>query len=482
MVRDLLASIICWISGIIMRWRYRVTVHGMDAVFDKPGPYLLLPNHPAYADPPNLIVSLWPKFHFRPLLLATNFDNPVLGPFGWVIRAIKMPDLEKASLETREKIASAMSETIAALKNGDNVIIWPSGRLSRDGSEKLGGSRSVAELLREVPNVTTVLVRTRGLWGSMFSWAQTGKKMNILTLLFQGFLIHLSNLFLFTPRRKVSVTLEAFTHDERPEPKREILNPWLEQWYNADTPAEQPTYVPYHHFWGKRAFDFPPPNPMSDVDLDKVPDETRHDVAEILGEKIKRPLDEQENRPETNLAALGLDSLDTMDVMLQIEQQFGHAGEIIPLTIGELWALASGQVKRTPPKPPPKKWFKPPTGDTTIHIEATTIPEAFINRVLATPKDVATMDDIGGPLTYEQILLRALLLADRFRNYPENAVGLLIPASSAGIVTLLALHMAGKLPVILNWTTGPGNMAHGVKLTELKRVDHLESVHRSHRR
>lgn len=46
----------------------------------------------------------------------------------------------------------------------------------------------------------------------------------------------------------------------------------------------------------------------------------------------------------------------------------------------------------------------------------------------------------------------------------------MLPASVAGDTALLALHLAGKLPIILNWTTGPANLEHAVKLTGLKRV------------
>ena len=34
----------------------------------------------------------------------------------------------------------------------------------------------------------------------------------------------------------------------------------------------------------------------------------------------------------------------------------------------------------------------------------------------------------------------------------------------------MALLMAGKLPVILNWTTGSNNLAHAVRLMTLSRV------------
>src|ERR671923_2053907 len=91
------------IMGAVMACRYKVRVVGKPEVFAKPGPYLILPNHPALADPPNLITHLWPAFKMRPLLLETNFQNPVLAPFGWFLRAIRMPDIVKASAEDRQR-------------------------------------------------------------------------------------------------------------------------------------------------------------------------------------------------------------------------------------------------------------------------------------------------------------------------------------------------------------------------------------------
>ena len=35
---------------------------------------------------------------------------------------------------------------------------------------------------------------------------------------------------------------------------------------------------------------------------------------------------------------------------------------------------------------------------------------------------------------------------------------------------ILALLLAGKLPVLLNWTTGPVNLAHAAKLMKLTHV------------
>src|SRR5262249_631783 len=49
-------------------------------------------------------------------------------------------------------------------------------------------------------------------------------------------------------------------------------------------------------------------------------------------------------------------------------------------------------------------------------------------------------------------------------------VGVLLPSSVACDTTLLALYLAGKLPVLLNWTTGPANLAHAARIMDLGHV------------
>ena len=109
-----------WVTWALMRFvfwgRYRVTVVGKDEVLAKPGPYLILPNHPALADPPNLLAHLWPSFQMRPLLLESNFKNPLLRPFKCILRAINMPDIIRASAEDRRRAEEAVAEVIAALQ------------------------------------------------------------------------------------------------------------------------------------------------------------------------------------------------------------------------------------------------------------------------------------------------------------------------------------------------------------------------------
>ncbi len=472
MVRPI--SWVVWaILRVVLSLRYRITITGWDDVFKRPGPYLILPNHPAYADPPNILARFWPAFRMRPVLLETNFENPALRPFAWLLRGIRVPDTERASAEARERAAAAGAAVVAALKAGENVILWPSGRLSRDGIEHLGGARTAADVLAAVPNVTVVLVRTRGLWGSMFSYASTTeRKIHLGRRIGRGFLLWLANLLVFAPRRKVSVTLQPFGPSDRPEPTREAINRWLQEWFNADTGGgpETPTYVPHHFLFGPRTFVFPARPQDVELDLSKVKPVTKEGVASLIEEKIKRPLAASENTADTTFMQLGMDSLDVMEVTLHVEQRFGFRGDTIPTTIGQLWGLAEGLLETAPPKPPPPGWFDEPTDPSPLTITGGTIPEAVLARAFAQSKDVIAADDLAGGVTYERLVVGAWAMSRRFATLSAPNVGLLLPASVACDLAFLGLQLAGKLPVALNWTTGPGNLAHAAKVMGLTHV------------
>src|SRR4051794_30974072 len=167
---------VVWLlSRPFLSLRYRLNVTGLREAAARPGPFLILPNHPGYMDPANVFRALWGTFRMRPMLAENNFRSPFLAPFGWLLRAIKVPETDRASAEAARRAEAAVGAVIAALRAGDNVVLWPAGTLSRDGTERLGAARAAAEVLKAVPNATVVLVRTRGLWGSSFGWARGGK-------------------------------------------------------------------------------------------------------------------------------------------------------------------------------------------------------------------------------------------------------------------------------------------------------------------
>ncbi len=160
-----------------------------------------------------------------------------------------------------------------------------------------------------------------------------------------------------------------------------------------------------------------------------------------------------------------------MDLALQIEDRFGFRSDRVAEMLGELWALAEGQLGSGGDKiePPPPAWNVPPTSSDEPAVLGDTIAEAFVRRVLKTPDDVSTADRMSGVLSYRKLYVAARLMAKRFGALGES-VGVLLPGSVAADIVFYGLHLAGKLPVLLNWTTGPANLAHAVKTLNVRHV------------
>ena len=205
----------------------------------------------------------------------------------------------------------------------------------------------------------------------------------------------------------------------------------------------------------------------------------------MVEERLKRPLAAEENAAETLLERLGLDSLERMDLALHIEDRFGFRSDRVGETLGELWALAEGQLSAAGDKiePPPPAWNTPPGDSDEPAVLGETLAEAFVRRMLKNSNDVAAADRMSGVLTYRRLYVAARLMARRFAalvplsplpkgegRLGHEPVGVLLPGSVAANIVFFALHLADRLPVLLNWTTGPANLAHAVKTLGVRHV------------
>jgi long-chain-fatty-acid--[acyl-carrier-protein] ligase len=460
-----------WVfARLVLPLRYRIRVHGWEQLRSVKSGALILPNHPGYIDPAILLMKFWPSLRPRPLVFRSESSGFMFDWFLKLLNALPVPDLDKPSAEARAAAEQAIQGVIQGLRRGENFIIWPAGHVQRDGTERFGGARAVSDILQAVPEAQVVLARTRGLWGGKFTFAYTGTQPNLARQFRQAIGLFLANLLVFMPRRRLDITVERVDRQALPELRRETLNPWLQRWYNAEGP-EPPAFVPYHFLFGPRAHTFPKPADLDTaVQVEPTP-RTRDTIAHLLENAVHRPLSSSELEPQTRLdQELGLSSLDVMDLTLAIEQQYGFTAGRAPVTIAELWALAQGQVEKDSVKPPPPAWFDPLHGDRSLEIMGETIPEAFIAKALKSRKDVAAADDLSGAIIYERMLVGVLVMARRFARLPGANVGVMLPASVASDIVLLALYLGGKLPVVLNWTTGPANLNHAAKAMGLSHV------------
>jgi acyl-[acyl-carrier-protein]-phospholipid O-acyltransferase/long-chain-fatty-acid--[acyl-carrier-protein] ligase len=82
--------------------------------------------------------------------------------------------------------------------------------------------------------------------------------------------------------------------------------------------------------------------------------------------------------------------------------------------------------------------------------------QRFIKIAKKYPKDIAIHDvSAGRTVTYDKMLLAAIILSEKFKKFKEKNIGVMIPTSFGCCVTTIALLMANKTPVMINYSVGP---------------------------
>src|SRR5690349_12477093 len=81
-------------------------------------------------------------------------------------------------------------------------------------------------------------------------------------------------------------------------------------------------------------------------------------------------------------------------------------------------------------------------------------------------------DQERNPITYTDLIRAAFALGRRIatRTEPGEHVGVLLPSSSGAVVTYFALHAFGRVPTMLNFTSGLRNLRAACKTAGVKRV------------
>ncbi len=102
-----------------------------------------------------------------------------------------------------------------------------------------------------------------------------------------------------------------------------------------------------------------------------------------------------------------------------------------------------------------------------------TVPEAIERTSRSVPRRIAVQDATLQELSYGRLLLGASVLAARWRGLLERdvaRVGVLLPNVNAFPVVVLSLWKAGKVPAILNYSSGAATITACARLAGLKRV------------
>ena len=364
---------------VLLSLRYRVTATGLEAI-SGPGPILFMPNHPALIDP-IIVYSLLANHAPRPLADERQMEGPLGRLAAMLLRAVLIPDAIKDGAKARQGVEAGMQAVLAALQAGDNVLLYPAGRIYRSGKESLGGNSGAALILQKMPGLRVVLVRTTGLWGSAFGYGAEGKAPHFGKVLLRGALTVVANLLFFTPRRDVAVEFVEAQDLPRTGDKR-VLNPWLEQFYNQ---AERSAQGIPRFFWKgseARILDVLPQNRVPEAA--DISAGGRAAVYAALREAAGLPEDHPLADNMTLGGDLGLDSLALMDLALSLESAHGVtiANLELLVTVRDCLLAAGGQLGDTSADAPaPAGWFAPAAGHKLAMPEhAATIADAFLTH------------------------------------------------------------------------------------------------------
>ncbi|MDR3417808.1 MAG: MFS transporter [Nevskia sp.] len=165
LVPEFLIRFLVW---VLLHTFYRVRSRGLQHI-PAQGPALLVCNHVSYIDALVIGAELprLPRFVMDHLI----FKVPLLS---WVFRAGRAIPIAQSREDPTLK-EKAFEAAAQALREGDLVMIFPEGTLTKDG-EFRPFRAGMLEILRRQP-VPVVPMALSGLWGSFFSRVEGGSAM-----------------------------------------------------------------------------------------------------------------------------------------------------------------------------------------------------------------------------------------------------------------------------------------------------------------
>ena len=481
----MLWNFVCFLGRAILSLRYKIKLVGLEKLtpeaLNRKGGILFLPNHSAHLEPLILFLVLWPRYKMRPLVVEYIYRKALLRPFMKIVDALQVPDFEASvnqlKIRRGEKV---MNVIVEELRKGSNFLVYPSGGLKRSAKEILGGASGIHSIIQQCPEANPVLIRTTGLWGSSLSSAIEGRTPDISATIFRGIKKILKNGIFFSPRRQITIEFEPAPANFPRTGSRIEFNRYLEDWYNQYPDGkggrlrEEPLNLVSYSAFRKEMltpFNFGKKRNLSKVS--SISSKTKHDICSEIRRIVDNP--QIEIRDEMHLSIdLGMDSLQIGELMAFLSMKFDvvdvHPEDLD--TVLSVLEIAEGS--RALSKPRHRETHvgwpvelnriepAPPCG--------TSIPEAFLQSCARMGTASACGDDLVGVMNYKKMRKSALVLAQYFKTLKGERIAVLLPASFGAYLTILALQLAGKVPVMLNWTLGRRY------LEEMMRVSNAESV------
>jgi long-chain-fatty-acid--[acyl-carrier-protein] ligase len=467
--------------GFFLRLRYKLIIKGIDEIKGKKS-NLFLPNHQAEVDP-QLVMSVILRYgKVAPMISAAYYNLPILKSLFKLMGAVSVPDFDRGARDVNvmKKLEDA---ALTALKADRGILLYPSGQLAGQGYERIFNKQSAYEITRKLPEKSNVIgVRISGLLGSIWSRAWTGKSPDFFPTYLKSVWFVIANLFFFLPRRTVVIEFKDITKEAKEKAStldRRGFNTYLEEFYNIHG-EEKPLFLK-HYFYAPR---LKRQLPQSIAGSDSTKSDTTHKhikpVPENVLNTVRQALaNELKINPESIevknslIMDLNLDSLGLVSVITDIEKEFPRVKtpdiEAVK-TVYDLCLMAMGE------NPDQRQELKV----STLHISneedynimpdpEKNILEHFIKEFNKNKEEYFAWDNVSGTSQRGGFFLKTAVVSQLIRKKVKGKhVGIMLPALQSTTLLVAATYMAGKIPVMLNWTVGHKVLSYCADITNLE--------------
>lgn len=113
-----------------------------------------------------------------------------------------------------------------------------------------------------------------------------------------------------------------------------------------------------------------------------------------------------------------------------------------------------------------------------------TILESFLKLCSEMPNEFVCKDEALGFVSYKKMRKAVIALASQLIRYPDPYIGVMMPASAGAYISYFAILLAGKVPVMMNWTQGIRELRACAELTHVRYVltashlvQHIKQTH-----
>ncbi len=464
----------------ILALRYKVTFTNKE-VFDTKQSVIVFPNHPALVDPMILVSNIASQKILSPVMTETYFHTPWIGPIIRALRTIPVGDISLGG--STEDVRKAFRGINDAMKNKQDILVYPSGHIYVQAFEHIIGKKMAYEMVGSSPNNTKIIVtRTKWLWGSTWGKWYTWKMPWLTHVLGKSLWYIIANGIFFVPKRDVSIEFVDMTEELKKwhtlwlDGFNEKLQNYYNEWWD-----EECRFIP-HYFYhddtrGRKepkmiVWSVAEVSESSGILESEIPWEILKAICKKVAE-IKK-INEVSIAWNSNLILdLHADSLDMAEFKSAIQSMYSTASNPpiwLIKTVWDLSAMALGRLEWEEKLPP--VLFENVKEDEVSFAYARwdTIFSVMKQNFKKEKKQPFIYDGMTGMMTRDQFLLKSYVIWEYLKRFSWEKIGVMLPALSATSLLLVWTYLSDKMPVMLNWTVWEKSFAHCMEFAGLDTI------------